>query len=969
MEQLNKYSVKFLGLESVETLNSLDKGLISSYRLPNTVFLPNKYTVNLNFYDLNNVYIGTVQNLSTYQIRNGAAGVEQATQIYVNPIQDALGNGYNGDVILEYEVFNNLFSSNKFEDTTADLYVFEISTDRTEIRAKSTHISDTILKYYANSVYTKLNGSQYFSEIYLNFLESNLKVPGINISTEILGDGTFCVLFKLYEPLPVNVVSKSKFTVLERIGTPVRFQIDRVVEIVESPMLTLKEPNFNVDVPEVSNGISEYYNYNQLFSFPLSSSYYQLYSLYGEDSAQISIDHEDFSSFIHFSSAVERLENFRYKLTLLKHYRDQQNRLSEINPNDPGTVKYDELIQGILTNFDHYEKFLYFSNSSKAWPKQSISVKPYVNLDPENPIAQAWWSNMLSQAQEYDDHNEDILVNSIPFGIRENEVNEPYVIFIHMIGQHFDNEWIYAKAVSDKYKADNRLDFGISKDLVKDALSDLGIKLCESNQNLSDIFDLCNYDGTYDTGSESSVNVFKRITATSMTLPQVYDGEYSGEVILPSGRLDGEYAYWTGSIGITADGGPAYSEWFGKLGIQPVFIDDYRKEIYKRIYHNVPFLLKTKGTSRGLRALISCFGIPQDILTIKTLGGGNLTNVSYFGPLEECTSSLDHIRISNTGSIIPIMIESGSIITGSVVSFTKPVVDSKTNNAPGSHQIVVGFDLNSQFNEYVKSKLTIFNYDDLVGDPRNLKENNYGSAFTLLKEKIFTEIQADGISFRSPAAIIRLVRYIDTMLMRSIQFFISAHDDASVGVIVEDNLLHRNRYADVKLESKAGDLETTLLGTVASVTGSSGGSFNLLPSLRTSGSSKEPVYKTFTVDITHNSRRKVKAQCPTTAYEERVLTPGDSLNKPVFDESPKFTGELSGSIFTVPIGRSVEIRKGTRRPLYTINLQFLNLPQPGEMAAPEIRSIPSEIIIEGGRKSVSQGTVNVYANTNWYFSN
>ena len=45
------------------------------------------------------------------------------------------------------------------------------------------------------------------------------------------------------------------------------------------------------------------------------------------------------------------------------------------------------------------------------------------------------------------------------------------------------------------------------------------------------------------------------------------------------------------------------------------------KEIYKRIYHNLPYLLKTKGTRRGLRALINCFGISDTILKIKEYGG------------------------------------------------------------------------------------------------------------------------------------------------------------------------------------------------------------------------------------------------------------------------------------------------------------------------------------------------------------
>ena len=49
--------------------------------------------------------------------------------------------------------------------------------------------------------------------------------------------------------------------------------------------------------------------------------------------------------------------------------------------------------------------------------------------------------------------------------------------------------------------------------------------------------------------------------------------------------------------------------------------EDKTQEIWKRVINNLPHLLKTKGTERGLRALINCFGIPQTILRIREYGG------------------------------------------------------------------------------------------------------------------------------------------------------------------------------------------------------------------------------------------------------------------------------------------------------------------------------------------------------------
>ena len=49
-----------------------------------------------------------------------------------------------------------------------------------------------------------------------------------------------------------------------------------------------------------------------------------------------------------------------------------------------------------------------------------------------------------------------------------------------MVGQYFDNIWIYLKAVTDVNLANNNLNAGISKDLVYNQLQSLGIKLYNS---------------------------------------------------------------------------------------------------------------------------------------------------------------------------------------------------------------------------------------------------------------------------------------------------------------------------------------------------------------------------------------------------------------------------------------------------------------------------------------------------------
>ena len=154
-----------------------------------------------------------------------------------------------------------------------------------------------------------------------------------------------------------------------------------------------------------------------------------------------------------------------------------------------------------------------------------------------------------------------------------------------MVGQYYDNVWTYTKDITNKFDADNRLDYGISKDLVADAIQDFAIKLYSNNFNTDDLF-----------------TAFLGITPSGSSFPFPYmTGSIGGAVATPSG-----FEYVNTEISASND-------------IVP--LDDVNKRLYKRIYHNIPYLLKTKGTVAGLRALITSYGIPDTILRVSEFGG------------------------------------------------------------------------------------------------------------------------------------------------------------------------------------------------------------------------------------------------------------------------------------------------------------------------------------------------------------
>ena len=157
--------------------------------------------------------------------------------------------------------------------------------------------------------------------------------------------------------------------------------------------------------------------------------------------------------------------------------------------------------------------------------------------------------------------------------------------------------------------------------------------------------------------------------------------------------------------------------------LQPMPVDSYQKEVYKRIYHNIPFLTKAKGTDRGLRALINCFGIPSDILKIKQFGGTNIDQRKNLAPEQAVTSSIDKIRLDNTGSLV----------SGSTLSQKVSIIQPVDKYSDDLHTIEVGFDISDTTNEWISSKITgSFDIDNYLGDPRDRHEFNYTGLNCLL---------------------------------------------------------------------------------------------------------------------------------------------------------------------------------------------------------------------------------------------
>ena len=304
-----------------------------------------------------------------------------------------------------------------------------------------------------------------------------------------------------------------------------------------------------------------------------------MFSSSAANSAVLGIDYRKYANFVHFSSAKERLDNFKYKIQLIEYYDSQSAVLSssaspaaEIN-----RIQFVTKKNNIVSKFDAYENYLYTESSSyengsygifnaSTWPK-STSAKPHTLLHSTSSEAIAWFTTQTAEALDHDIDNSYNLEKTIPAHVRLDPENANYMMFVNMIGQNFDHVYNYVDHMDMIHDRQNELHLGLSKDLVWDVLKSLGWNGI-NGYNFDDLW-------AYKLGTDESGNY----QATEASSSQVF---------------------------VNASSMPT---------------EDITKEVWSRTLNNLPHLLSSKGTERSVRALVNTYGLPQTVLRIKEYGG------------------------------------------------------------------------------------------------------------------------------------------------------------------------------------------------------------------------------------------------------------------------------------------------------------------------------------------------------------
>ena len=381
------------------------------------------------------------------------------------------------------------------------------------------------------------------------------------------------LILKLYTPLNPNIAVNSTLWITKLMSNPL---IETVVltEQDEVKCPPIKGPNFNIDIDFVSGQSTAYESLDNLIlsgsttSAELVSTYLTS-SLINTDELNVEyVGGSDYlwSNFVHFSSAKERVDNFVYKVQLIEAYENLIVSASTNYTNGPSGSYTGSIASIQEVNRQQSKKDTLvagFDGFEKFLYESSSLSWPYNGT-----------TRRISTSNEVEAWYNNIIELAEDFDIE----NPNYVlnnIPEYIVNNENNDQFILFFTMVGQH-FDNI--YFHTKAIEKSR--GLGYKSKDgiSDKLLFDILKSFNWDA-------------KNLAADSKL--------------------------WEYAFGIDVDGNIKNEN--------PAKKRTY--EVWRRIVNNLPYLLKHKGTRRGIYALLSCYGIPSSNLSILEFGGPEVSEV------------------------------------------------------------------------------------------------------------------------------------------------------------------------------------------------------------------------------------------------------------------------------------------------------------------------------------------------------
>jgi hypothetical protein len=474
----------------------------------------------------------------------------------------------------------------------------------------------------------------------LNFGE-DYQMPIINWQYDPSEPSGRTILVKTYRPLPEDAQVFSELWIDRELSPSLLDQLFVVFIPGEGLRVYLRPPNRNINVRNLDGNEVNNVTLTSLFttsSFdpikpndPIMNEWF-ITSLEG---AELNINYTNFSNFVFYSSAKERVRAFKQKLATIENYdaviAQQSSSIATITSGLSGftsSISYPTVIriaqqrEDLLRSFDGFERHLYYASGSQysssfsgeeidqlyfmkpfEWPKISGSVISVVSASNANlypvlvgpdvlPAPEdggfgfvSWIDAVEYIAEEYDRQNQNRLVNNLPEYLVNDPRSQDFIKLLDLVGHHFDILKAYADAMPDIYDRNSNPTEGLSVDMIWNIAEAFGINL---------------------------------------------PNQYAVKALVD---------YTTGEIG----------------QVSPKVYRQVAAETWKRFLHNHIFLTKAKGTKAALRGLLNSYGILPTTIQIRETATPSFYTTQSYEMIEEQTNALNirsgsYVQIPWSGS-------------------------------------------------------------------------------------------------------------------------------------------------------------------------------------------------------------------------------------------------------------------------------------------------------------------------------
>jgi len=508
--------------------------------------------------------------------------VQSNNEITLDPEKNLSDLNYiSGKYRVTYAFHRNLLGSGDGHK----LQIQEISADGLEIRVIPA-ISNTIsnvdfLDFFADSFF-KLPKSQTLTNLFL-FKDANTSMRVFDYVQDKFTFSTtpYSIIFKLNTPAPDGVNIGDLIWLSQQVSDSLVDTITIVPPKLKTRKTFIAGPNWDAINKDQTAVGTQYKDWDDLLSTTTQTSEDIIRTLLSSsflEGINLNIDFRHFSNHIQFGSATERLLNFKYKMQLIESYDSRIAALTtdlsglpsssvsssiyfQTNITDTKTKK-----AALLGSMDSYEKYLLYQSSSyvtNSFGEFYPSTWPKSN----NTRPYVNYAVTSSQVESWFDG----IYSSASLYDQNNQSALYKLIPAHVLEDSTNEEYVLFTHMIGHYYD---LMFAYVKHMTK---------LHSREESILEGF---SKDLIYHVGKNLGIDF-----ENGNTLKELWDYALGTSV---SGSLASTYS-------ITSE--------------------DKTKETWKRIINNLPYLLKTKGTERGVRALINCFGIPQTILRIREYGG------------------------------------------------------------------------------------------------------------------------------------------------------------------------------------------------------------------------------------------------------------------------------------------------------------------------------------------------------------